>query len=547
MPCIQACRSFVKGERLFVFCLFLMGGLSSTAKGERVLSTDFPVLSKLFPVSQPADYVIALDRSGSMKRYWPQVLEALEIYLGAIADGDYVSIVGFGNDARLIVTPGPLTPEDRRNLLAFLRRLPPPSDGKTDLAAGIAAVLRELERPGGAGLKFVVLLTDFIAEPPATTPYPGQEDVNAPVWSRLREQAARTLAGKIVDVQALVLDLGNPKLGQHLPAVRKVFPHLMEQVIHRPEALRGWFQRVQAEMDRSKLRAEVQESLRQVRADVVALRTRGRLFTDKADLQADFSIVAQPFPSASLTIDAVELLDGSSPTCMPLSGVRFQQDPSLTKTQRPPGQVKVGEIKIGRRPLLKSNEIFKFCLAWKGTVTVEPATEIRKLALNPEVSVGKQNSFSVALPVGFVPPWLVTALLGLLLVVAVAIIRDRRPNYIEGVLRPLGGQPIPISRTREVFVGGSAYSRVGQPFLEIPGANFCLKLVGARRGDLGKGKPRGVYVSLQGGFNVRLEVDGERRPLGGDPTLLPYGARIYGPQVGLPTEMVLTWEHSTDK
>jgi hypothetical protein len=42
-------------------------------------------------------------------------------------------------------------------------------------------------------------------------------------------------------------------------------------------------------------------------------------------------------------------------------------------------------------------------------------------------------------------------------------------------------------------------------------------------------------------------VDGERRPLGGDPTLLPYGARIYGPQVGLPTEMVLTWEHSTDK
>jgi hypothetical protein len=140
----------------------------------------------------------------------------------------------------------------------------------------------------------VVLLTDFIAEPPATAPYPGQEDANAPVWSRLREQAARTLAGKIVDVQALVLDLGNPKLGQHLPAVRKVFPHLMEQVIHRPEALRGWFQRVQAEMDRSKLRAEVQESLREVRADVVALRTRGRPFTDKADLQADFSIVESP-------------------------------------------------------------------------------------------------------------------------------------------------------------------------------------------------------------------------------------------------------------
>jgi len=98
MPCIRACRSFVKGEKLFLFCLFLMGGLSSTAKGKRVLSTDFPVLSKLFPMSQPADYVIAVDRSGSMKRYWPQVLEALEIYLGAIADGDYVSIVGFRND-----------------------------------------------------------------------------------------------------------------------------------------------------------------------------------------------------------------------------------------------------------------------------------------------------------------------------------------------------------------------------------------------------------------------------------------------------------------
>jgi len=94
-----------------------------------LLKRDFPILTERVKVSEPSDYVIALDKSLSMKRFWPQVMSSLSSFVGSIPDGDYVSILAFGDSAGYLVTPAPMGPQTRVQIQAALKALPAP-DGK---------------------------------------------------------------------------------------------------------------------------------------------------------------------------------------------------------------------------------------------------------------------------------------------------------------------------------------------------------------------------------------------------------------------------------
>jgi hypothetical protein len=207
-----------------------------------------------------------------------------------------------------------------------------------------------------------------------------------------------------------------------------------------------------------------------------------------------------------------------------------------------PGRFLLGHLEPTKPPLLALEEGWELCFAGRGKVLVEPAAEIRKLGTEPAIPFDANEKVTLHLPTGRLAPWLLMAFFVLLALAAVVVVRELRPEKINGKLRPLGEQPISIVNTRIAYVGGPNYRGQGEPFFEIPGALFCLKLQGARRCELGKGMPRGTYVSLLQGHNVELWVQGEHHPLGSTPTLLPYGAKFRGPQQNRPMPMEVIWE-----
>ena len=260
----------------------------------RMLARDYPGLWRHFgeqAEKQRADYVIAIDVSGSMKKFKDVVVDGLEQFLGSLPEGDYVSLVQFGTTARPIGVPSEVSAGSRQAILGYLRGVEF-NDQDTDLAAMSAAILNELNRPGGNDLKFVFAFTDFLHDPDESRK--GRED-----WQLLASRFANEQRGRDVEFYAIKLPL-NTRAGRDLPLVRSVFPSLQEIVADRT-MLSGWFERRKAEILRDRLRIVVQRGLAAVspRMDTLAGADRIGLKLQAADspLFAVLEVKAAEFPA----------------------------------------------------------------------------------------------------------------------------------------------------------------------------------------------------------------------------------------------------------
>lgn len=80
----------------------MLGFATSTAQDNRAfdaLANDFPELMKKFGEelkNEHADYVFAIDVSGTMNKYEKIVVPALKSFFRSVQDGDYVSVIKFG-------------------------------------------------------------------------------------------------------------------------------------------------------------------------------------------------------------------------------------------------------------------------------------------------------------------------------------------------------------------------------------------------------------------------------------------------------------------
>ena len=105
---------------LFCFgtlCLLSLGAFAQPPNAEADLMKDFPILAQRVKVQQAADFVIALDASGSMRLFWPTVQQALAAFIEAIPDGDYLSLITFGTQASYATTPGPINASTRADFV----------------------------------------------------------------------------------------------------------------------------------------------------------------------------------------------------------------------------------------------------------------------------------------------------------------------------------------------------------------------------------------------------------------------------------------------
>jgi len=213
--------------------------------------------------SQKADYIIVIDRSGSMAPFWDVVMNGTADFVRALPDGDHVSIVLFDREATsTAILPRSVDGSTRAKLDKELRSLPKPtgkaSQAFTDLGGALAGVVDEIRRPGAPPLQFVFLFSDFVHEPAAASRYP--RDPNAGPWREMARTAELARGDRAVSAFALQLPLGKD-VGRDIELVRSILPHLTVAPVVDRAALAEWFARRRAEIQREKLRVLVRQDV----------------------------------------------------------------------------------------------------------------------------------------------------------------------------------------------------------------------------------------------------------------------------------------------
>ena len=116
-------KNYWSAAKWLLACLWLQAALTVSGQTTQdpgssvaLVSKDFPQLWEKFGTraqAQKADYVIALDVSGSMNRFRDTVIGNVSSFLEALPDGDYVSILTFGTDVKIAGVPTEVNPGSR--------------------------------------------------------------------------------------------------------------------------------------------------------------------------------------------------------------------------------------------------------------------------------------------------------------------------------------------------------------------------------------------------------------------------------------------------
>lgn len=226
--------------------LALMLPVSAQPESLDALKTDYPQLMAKFGDelnAQKADYIFAIDVSGTMSKYRPVVVPALETFFHSLQEGDYVSIIKFGGEATNEVgSAGNINAETTRNLIEYARHIydKPTTQMErekffkwTDLDNMLHYLATDMKQIGRSTLKFVFIITDFKHDPSGARR--GKED-----WEGVARRFATEQSGNDVYVFALQL----PGTGQDLEKVRSVFPKSFDfnhVSIANEHALSDWF------------------------------------------------------------------------------------------------------------------------------------------------------------------------------------------------------------------------------------------------------------------------------------------------------------------
>lgn len=463
------------------------------------LERDFPILVSRIRTNQPADYVIVVDRSGSMRPFWQLVRQSVASFLEAVPDGDYVSIVEFGTDARNSITPRPMSPQTRADLLREVGNLPEPTDRATDIGRAVEKTLDELNRPNGNRLKFVFFLSDFAHDPTPQSPYYRRQSPQDAVWQRLAGRMTSEQSENIVQSYALLLPLGGA-VGRDLPAGRVVFPGL-ESVNVNQATLLPWFERRKAEIARDKLRAIVERE--STRTPITF-----RSFEQRDDrLVAIFDLITD------------RVVETSSVTRVQIGDLTIGEELRSRLTPEPTGELNLTiapgteqrtmEIPLarveGQSAFLRWTASDRVSFRLSATQNLEPAGEITRLNLPTsrafEISV---NDASARLSGGWLQWWWLILPAAALAVALLGLRAYYRKEYIIGdiTVAPHPPDTLTAARKSQTYEVGNTDDARGR---RLAGAKWTLIFQAFQPPH----RARGVYVKILGGTATLQRRDEE--------------------------------------
>lgn len=233
---------------LIALCsLFMFVKVSLAQTAIERLKADYPAVMEHYAKQlegQHADYIIAIDVSGTMNIHKNIVIPALNSFLNSLPDGDFVSFIKFGTKAEEFGLSGVINQSTRQSFQNTLSRVydrDPAFIQRTDLGAMCDAVLAQMNRPGANNLQYVFMFTDFINEP----------GVGGSSWNTLQERVAAI--SKINIVRAMAMQLPGANTGRDIPLVRNVFPNLQTINVDNSAQLNDWFEGQKAEITKVRL------------------------------------------------------------------------------------------------------------------------------------------------------------------------------------------------------------------------------------------------------------------------------------------------------
>jgi hypothetical protein len=483
------------------------------------LHDDFPTLTQRFnQQSEPLDYVIAIDRSRSMKSYWNRVSKGLIEFVKVLQDGDHVSIVLFGDSAtgklpanaciRNFAIPGKLisSAQVKSDIAQEIRSLCEPDGDNTDIGEALEKTLGELNRPGGHTLKIVFFFTDFKHEPKSTSRYANKYSGTEDIWQQLYERRRNELSGKVVLSYAMLLNTGNDT-GRDLKLGRVVFPDL-EQVAVNQSSLEDYFTRIKSEWLRDRLKVAVKEST------AIAQPFVKNIYQQKNELIALLEVPPNPLINTeSLTNVQISDIKGGALTDYLIPIGPNQKEYPVDKTSR---EVEIPIATLNTNALITWQESTEFSFTLRAKQNLSPTSEITKL--NLPASIEREivaTSIRASATGGHLGYRAVTGILLSILVGVMILQRRLRRDFIVGVFTIRDSKKEALKRERlsrndkrtEYAIGdGGAPIKHGY---RVPGADWQLLFYAVTPGLFGQ---RGIYLEVKKGI-AELIVNGRKERL----------------------------------
>ncbi|MCW5968922.1 MAG: VWA domain-containing protein [Blastocatellales bacterium] len=472
-------------------------------------SADLPMLTEKFGNrSQQADFVIVIDRSGSVRRFWQAIKAAVAEFVSAVPDGDYVSILAFDAAAVDLLTPRRVDAASRGSFTEQIRALADPRGAFTDLGAGVEYTLRELNRPQANRLQFVFFFTDFKHDPPSGSRWKSR-DCRTEDWAALRRQKERTFDARdgVVKIFALKLPL-DAEVGRDFGLFQCVFGDVEGVDVGDSAILKDWFERKRAEIYREKIKIQI-ESEKNPGIDL-ALKDEG--YRNRLSL-----VVASRCRTLDVEVESLSLAGGSAGGDLRFSPVRI--DPFVLR----PGEnrtinVEVEDAAGGEFEIEQCRES-AVAAQIEATAVLAPADEIRLLT-EPRFSRKAGQESTVTCCRGIPLWWPATGAALLAIFLGGVYMRWVKPEYIGGTLviereRKQEDKPTrreEIFRRRTLLVGNTDKCRKegihSTLFSGEEGQNVPVELEfrGRIPRMLRASPQRGVYVRITAGRGV-IEQD----------------------------------------
>ncbi|MBR5176672.1 MAG: VWA domain-containing protein [Bacteroidales bacterium] len=262
-------------------CALLLGFVSpARAQDDQAMAAikqNFPQLFDLFKdemQNQHANYLFAVDVSGTMNSNAPVVIPALKAFINSLPDGDYVDIIRFGDYAKSgdLGYAGTIDLSFKNSLCSSVDRLYSNTNDAdirhfTDIPKAMFAAIECLKNYSKEDLNFVFLLTDFRNEEKGKPAGPISKDDLRKIEDGLQ---ANTL-DKNVRVISLQLPF-NPNWREFCrPQLDDIFNNLALDYKTIPvadeTALRNWFDRLKKNVMYDRLQAIVSRANKEVKVD----------------------------------------------------------------------------------------------------------------------------------------------------------------------------------------------------------------------------------------------------------------------------------------
>ena len=261
---------------IFLFLCIVGFNIAQNHEGSsmKYLEEQFPKLTKLYEPelrTMNTHYIFAIDVSGSMKKYDTIVTPALKAFARALPNGEEVSVIPFGTDAKLNVPglcvkiEGEGTKRTLENALSTLyinEGYDREFRANTDVAKAVGAVNTTMRNNQDVKMNVVVIITDFLND----LPKQGEVQIHPGNLIELQKDFENVTGDSYTRVVAMKLPPMGSGKGFSLDQLKtQVFNNTGQtrkfdvvDAISDQAAISHWFEQLSREIMTEKLRAVIQ-------------------------------------------------------------------------------------------------------------------------------------------------------------------------------------------------------------------------------------------------------------------------------------------------